>query len=693
MKIFLIGCFSFLYLLPLYSITIEKDKRLDSLNAIIHSDKHDTTISNAYLELSEILVGENIDILKFLCEKSKAIAEKNLKNNQLTLKEKTSFKIILSKSLGNIGYYYGEVGDIKKQEQLYLESLKLIKETESKIDIAATLNNVGYLYGQLGNIEKQKQYYIESLQIKKEIGDKDGTALSLYNLGLLYFNQGDVPSAIDYLYKALKIQESINKKEDIASTLNSLGYIYGQQGEIEKQKELYLKGLAISEEIDDKQGIVLSYNNLGAIYKNQGDNKKALEYFDACLKLSQEIKLLRGVSNSLNNIGNIYEAQNNLNAALKNYQESLIVRENINDNPGIINSLLSIGGILHKQGKTLEANTYSKKALIIAKEIGFPDEIKLSANLLQKTYKEMGNYKDGWEAYELFISMKDSMNNIETQKASIEQNLKYEFDKKNALSQLEHEKELYLKEVEKKKQNIIIWAGALVLILILGFSAFIVHRLKLSNKQKLLIEQKNKENELLLGEIHHRVKNNLQVISSLLSLQERSIDDVATKSAIAEGKERVKSMGLIHKMLYQNDNYSGVEMDNYGKELIKGLIDSFGIKETDIDVNLNFSQLKLDVDTAIPIGLIINELVINSFKYAFEKTSSPSIKVSLIKQSENLILEVSDNGSGKADELENSKSFGMKLIKSLSRQIGGTVSINNISGICVRINISDYKLI
>lgn len=232
-----------------------------------------------------------------------------------------------------------------------------------------------------------------------------------------------------------------------------------------------------------------------------------------------------------------------------------------------------------------------------------------------------------------------------------------------------------------------------MLILIIGFSAFIANRLKLSNKQKIIIEQKNKENELLLGEIHHRVKNNLQVISSLLSLQERSIDDVATKSAIAEGKERVKSMGLIHKMLYQNDNYSGVEMDNYGRELIKGLIDSFGIKATDIDVNLNFSRLKLDVDTAIPVGLIINELVINTLKYAFEKTNSPTINVSLIKQAENLILEVSDNGTGKVSDLENSKSFGMKLINSLAKQLGGKLVISDESGLHFKISISHYKLV
>ena len=669
-----------------------KQHTIDSLNQIITQSNYDTSTAQAYVSLSEAL-SANLDTIKYLSEKAKSIAEKSLKNTNISDKEKKAFTIALANAIGNIGYYYGEVGDIDKQKKLYLKSLTFLKQTNSKIDIAATLNNVGYLYGQLGEIEKQKKYYKESLVIRQEIDDKDGTGLSLYNLGLLYFNQGDIKTTLEHLYKALKIQEEIDKKEDIASTLNSIGYIYGQQGEIKKQKEYYLKSLAVSEEINDKYGIALIYNNLGSIYKEEDNFIKALEYFNNCLQISEEIKLVRGISNSLNNIGNIYEAQNKTDLALETYQKSLSIRKEVNDNSGIINSHLSIGNIHYTKKHFEKAKKHAIQGLDLAKKIGYVDEIKLSADLLQKCYYKLGNYIKGWETYRLYINMRDSTNNIETQKATLEQNMQYDFDKKEALAKAKHEKEIALKEAEKQQQNIIIWSGAIVLILIIGVSIFIANRLKISNKQKLLIEQKNQENELLLGEIHHRVKNNLQVISSLLSLQERSIDDKATKSAIAEGKERVKSMGLIHKMLYQNDNYSGVEMDNYGQELIKGLIDSFGLKENSIDVNLNFSQLKLDVDTAIPIGLIINELVINTLKYAYKETSAPSLKISLVKQSEHLTLEVRDNGSGKVDKLENSKSFGMKLIKSLSRQIGGTITINDHNGISFKINISKYKLV
>jgi len=158
------------------------------------------------------------------------------------------------------------------------------------------------------------------------------------------------------------------------------------------------------------------------------------------------------------------------------------------------------------------------------------------------------------------------------------------------------------------------------LILIVAFSAIIAFRLRVSNAQKQIIQNKNKENELLLGEIHHRVKNNLQVISSLLSLQERNITDETAKAAIMDGKERVQSMGLIHKMLYQQNNFSEINMSEYIEKLISGLLESFGKRSEDFELNYDIKDVNLDVDTAIPLGLIINELVVNALKHAYTVT-------------------------------------------------------------------------
>jgi two-component sensor histidine kinase/predicted negative regulator of RcsB-dependent stress response len=637
---------------------------IDSLNSIIkNTNSSDTSVAEAYVGLSEILAISNLDTVIYLCDKAKEIAEKNLKENLDTVTKK-SFLLTLAASLNNIGYVYKQKNNFSKALEFYNKSLQTREAIGDKTGIANSLNNIGAIYDDLGKIEKALENYDKSLQIQEEIGDKKNAAISLINIGSLYYYQGDTVKSLDFIYKAIDILEKLDNRYFLSVCQNNIGNILNNQNKPQEALSILTKSLNIRKDIGDKQGIATCLNNIAISYS-----------------------ILAKQTNNTSSKDSL------IHVALSFYHKSLKILEEIGDKKNIASSLVNIGEKELNFGNVAQAKKYALRSFSISKELGQPVSIRESAKLLSLVYEKQGEGMQALEMHKLYITMRDSVNNIETQKATIKQSMQYDFDKKEALASVEHEKKLAIKEAEKQQQTIIIWAGAIVLILIIGVSAFIANRLKLSNKQKLLIEQKNKENELLLGEIHHRVKNNLQIISSLLSLQERSIDDVATKSAIAEGKERVKSMGLIHKMLYQNDNYSGVEMDNYGKELIGGLIDSFGMKESDIDVNLNFSHLKLDIDTAIPIGLIINELVINTLKYAYKETSSPSLKVSLIKQSEHLTLEVKDNGSGKVDNLENSKSFGMKLIKSLSRQIGGTVSIQSNAGICVSINIANYKLI
>ncbi|WP_317896768.1 tetratricopeptide repeat protein [Aurantibacillus circumpalustris] len=485
----------------------ENARAIDSLNLIVKRAASDSSLAFAYLGLSEILYVSNLDTMKFLCNKSKNIAEKKLAQTGLSKQEIRTYSRILSMSLANIGYYYGEVGNIEEQKRLYLQSLELIKKVGSKLEIAEILSNVGYLYGELGDIEKQKEYYFEGLRIREEEADKKSLHVSYSNIGHVYFNQGNLPVALDYLFKALKIQEELDSKEDISNTLNSIGYIHGQQGEIEKQKEYYLKGLAISESINDYRGMARSSNGLGAIYKGQNDFKKALFYLNKCLKISEQIKSKVGYSAALNNIGTIYEAENNLSKAFECYQKSLAIREQISDKTGIVSSLLSVAGINIKQNKLVEANKNALRALQLSQNLGFTDEIQRSANILQKTYKKMGNYQKGWEAYELYITTRDSMNKLENHKETVKRGLQYEFEKNEANRLAEQEKKDALASVERHKQVIVrnAFICGFILILVVAALIFRGYRQKQKTnsilvvkndtieKQKQLVEEKHKE--------------------------------------------------------------------------------------------------------------------------------------------------------------------------------------------------------
>ena len=209
----------------------------------------------------------------------------------------------------------------------------------------------------------------------------------------------------------------------------------------------------------------------------------------------------------------------------------------------------------------------------------------------------------------------------------------------------------------------------------------------LENKN-LLLDKKNAENELLLKEIHHRVKNNLEVVSSLLALQSEKIDDLNTKEAITEGQNRVNSIGIVHQKLYQGTNLGTIEMKDYFVSLSESILYSYGEKER-INLKLIMEKLDLEIDTAIPLGLIINELMTNTIKYAFPKGEKGTIIIQLENQNNNILhLEFADNGIGKSD-ITQGTGFGGQLISLLTHQLNGTMKEIIQNGTTI---IFDFKL-
>lgn len=187
------------------------------------------------------------------------------------------------------------------------------------------------------------------------------------------------------------------------------------------------------------------------------------------------------------------------------------------------------------------------------------------------------------------------------------------------------------------------------------------------------------DKQFLLKEIHHRVKNNLQVISSLLSLQSRQLEDPKAREAIQSGRNRVKSMVLIHQKLYQDEDLVGVDVVEYIEKLTRSLVESYKIRDTEIKIYTEVDEIKLDVDTIIPIGLILNELISNALKYAFEEDKEGTINVSLKKKEHCITLKVSDDGQGLPEtfSIENSKSLGYRLIRAFAEKLKATLTVEH----------------
>jgi PAS domain S-box-containing protein len=198
-----------------------------------------------------------------------------------------------------------------------------------------------------------------------------------------------------------------------------------------------------------------------------------------------------------------------------------------------------------------------------------------------------------------------------------------------------------------------------------------------------------REKEILLKEIHHRVKNNLQIISSLLNLQSNQVADVRTLQALVDSRTRVRSMALIHEKLYQSQNLTNIDFAEYVKSLSSDLFRSYSRNLTGIRLDVQADEVTLDIDHAISCGLILNELMTNALKYAFPDGKSGTIWVELRTTPEHFLsLRVADNGVGIPSGFDalNSKSLGLQLVKTLSGQLGGTMELEQSEGTAFRIS-------
>jgi len=473
-------------------------------------------------------------------------------------------------------------------------------------------------------------------------------------LGVIYKNIGLYDQAITYYQQAYDTYAKSNHYENMATCMLNIANVYSRQKKYPEAIDQFQKALEFSENVSNPDNLLaFIYGNLGNCYTQQNDHAQALNYTQRAYELmkgktgpEEQATMLIGISNSLRELGRLNESASRLQDAQKMCENA--------------------DGLIQVQ----ERIQYQ----------------------LYHIYLEQNRLKEANDAIQLHLKLHDSLQRSEVSKQLLEINTKYETEKKeNEIALLNADNELVAAHLQAAKNRNV---GLLVGFILVGGLLTVVYRLfqktKWQNKQ---ISKALHEKEVLLREIHHRVKNNLQVISSLLALQSEHVDDNVALSALQEGQDRVQSMALIHQNLYQDHNLTGVSINEYFTKLIRNLFDSYNIRKDQIRLEMNIDPLNLDVDTVVPIGLIVNELVSNSLKYAFPDNRKGTIWVDLVEKGQQLYLSIKDDGIGMPPEREESlgQSFGYRLIKIFTRQLKGTLSITGDPGTQVSIAINKYS--
>jgi len=367
----------------------------------------------------------------------------------------------------------------------------------------------------------------------------------------------------------------------------------------------------------------------------------------------------------------VAEAEDNILQALKILQT---YRINNNSIEPYCNGLLA--DIYQSRGAYNQAIIYYKRSFNFYMAINSRYSAGDMIQYISLSFEKQGLYDSALYYYKKYYKESVKFEQEKNQRSLRESELQIDV--------LKRDKELKLKE-----DQAFLYAIALGVIgMILGFLYFFYKKRQVRNRelQRLNneLESKNKQNELLLKEIHHRVKNNLEMVKSLIALQSAELEDSETKDAMIASQNRVQSMGIIHQKLYQGENLGSVEMKDYFVNLSEGILDSFDAEEK-VKIECAMDNLELDIDTAVPIGLIVNELLTNALKYAFPDNTEGKINISLSKESpDTLTLKVSDNGIGKLDgKAIQGTGFGSQLIKLLTQQLNGKMNEETQDGVAV----------
>jgi len=525
---------------------------------------------------------------------------------------------------------------------------------------------------------------------------KDTTLLAdiSYQTALVHRQRTEHLEFLEHINKSLQFAEAIKYQSKIGMCNNAKLIHFKERNMYQEAEDCGLFALEVFKSIADSSSMGDVYNNLGVLMTAKGQAKQALDYH-----LKQH-----ALNVKLNNVWGKGYSHSKLAAAYAKSGQISLAKQHIKDALNITRSIgtpYELSGALHRSANLYILVGDDQKALANAKEA-----MQISKNYEQKSsYGEILNTIIGIYTRQqqldsalyytnLFVSNKDSILTESIGKQLNEMEVKYETEKKEAqIVKLGLEDELNRSRIIQQRTIII---GSLIGLLVLGFQFY---KLKLKNKhiknQNGVIANALEEKEVLLKEIHHRVKNNLQIISSLLGIQSRSISDYKAKEAITEGRFRIHSMSLIHQDLYKRDNLTGVEMQIYLPKLARDLINTYRVNNDHVTLDLDIQQLKLDVETVIPIGLIVNELLTNSLKYAFPNNAKGIISISLKESNDILYLNVEDNGIGlNTDQLsQKEESFGHSLIRAFRKKLAADVSITSLDGTQIRIAIKKYDLI
>lgn len=572
-----------------------------------------------------------------------------------------------------------------------LEQVKALHTKQDKAYRADVLHYYyGILYKNLNRWEESEAAFDEYESFHAALGDTLSMALAIMAKANLFSDKGDFASSTEAASKALNLYETFGDTLGMIRTGSKLGYLLTEVERYGEALEYHRRSNALARAVGERKEEAITYTNMGLLYEKENQLDSAHVAYRKAYEIAEGYSGNYDKLINRYNLATILQKLDRLDEAVPYVQACMSLSDSINIPTLRVASYQLYASIQLDQGNVDRAITLlDSLSGPLDHDLGLRNKMELY-RLRAEAYWQKGDYKTAYAHYTTYKALNDSLLGAESRNKLNELEVKYETARqKQRIAYLDLENKVSQSLIRQKDRTILIGGVGLVLTTLFATILYILFRKY--QRQKKVLDKALADKDLLLREIHHRVKNNLQIVSSLLSLQGRSLNDESALQAINAGKSRVRSMALIHQSLYQRENLTGVNVQEYLKKLSSELFHSFNIEEKRIDLDLQVDPIELDVDTLVPLGLVVNELITNALKYAFPDDRSGKLKVSMRKSEDVLKLEVIDDGVGFDPEKIRDDSFGQKLVGSLVKQLKGALTIETGNGTRVILEVHKFS--
>jgi two-component system, sensor histidine kinase PdtaS len=550
------------------------------------------------------------------------------------------FGVLISFSFG---VFSQSVSPLQAEKLRYANSvLKIALDEEDTAQIAEAY----YLFGKIEeakhNFQKSNEYFLKSLKIQEKRGESYQLGRLYLRLSELEFRQDHYTETFKYVRKAKEIYERNKSEKGLKECEMAIGQFFSKSWQVAET------------------GVVIKPNNDSALHYYRKFESRALADKDE-LGLASIRLLIGQILLTKNDPECVFILEESMAGYAKYYTKGSPL---IHAKLLLANAYITFGK-LEKSFKLIQEAQKLNRIAATAESF-----VSIEMVFIQY-YQAKGDWKQAFEHLQRKIELDKETQQADRNGAVTKLNIEYETDKKDKLL-IEQKKNLSL-----QKRFLWVVGSFLILMLVISYVLF-----QLFKKNKAISQR----NAILLKEQNHRVKNNLQVVSSLLTLQSKLLEDNKAKQAVDEGQRRVETMAILHRQLYSNRNaIDKIDMEVFIMELTEIITESYGFAS--VEILYEITQKELDADQAVFMGLIFNELISNACKYAFPNHEKPMLKISFYDNQNQYVLKVKDNGKSKIPFKKNTtelliknQSFGMVLINMMVLQLNGSIEYSYQKG-------------